>query len=100
MFHRRRTNNRINRLHERVLRIVYDDNVSNFDQLLAMDKCFCIHHQNIQRFLIEICKALHDISAKSLKEFAKRKSTMRLWSKVELVIPSMNFVFKDKNSLR
>ena len=67
MFHSRRNDNRINRLHERALRIVYDDNVSTFDQLLAMDKSFCIHHQNIQRLLIEICKALHDISAKSLK---------------------------------
>ena len=47
MFHSRRTNNKINRLHERALRIVYDDDVSTFDQLLAMDKSFCIHHQNI-----------------------------------------------------
>ena len=45
MFHSRRTNNKINRLHERALRIVYDDDVSTFDQLLAMDKSFCIHHQ-------------------------------------------------------
>ena len=56
MFHSRRTNNKINRLHERVLRIVYDDDVSTFDQLLAMDKSFCIHHKNIQRLLIEIAR--------------------------------------------
>ena len=30
MFHSRRTNNKINSLHERALRIVYDDDVSNF----------------------------------------------------------------------
>ena len=47
MFHSRCTNNKINRVHERVLRTVYDDNVSPFDQLLAIDKPFCIHHQNI-----------------------------------------------------
>ena len=67
MFHSRRTNNKINRLHERTLRIVYDDDVSTFHQLLAMGKSFCIHHQNIQRLLIEICKAFHDISGNSLK---------------------------------
>ena len=44
MFHSRRTNKKINRLHERALRIVYDDVVSTFDQLLAMDESFCIHH--------------------------------------------------------
>ena len=67
MFQSRRTNSKINRLHERALRIVYDDDISTFDQLLAMGKSFCIHHQNIQRLLIEIYKALHDISGNSLK---------------------------------
>ena len=67
MFHSRCANNKINRLHEGALRIVYDDDVSTFDQLLAIEKSFCIHHQNILRLLIEICKALHDISGNSLK---------------------------------
>ena len=101
MFHSRCTNNKINRLHYRALRIVYDDDVSTFDQLLAMDKSFCIHHQNIQRLLIEIYKALHDISGNSLKElFVKRESTTSLRSKPELVIPSVNSILKGKNSLR
>ena len=101
MFHSRRTNNKINRLHERALRIVYDDDVSTFDQLLAMGKSFCIHHQNIQRLLIEIYKALHDTSGNSLKEFfVKRESTISLRSKPELVIPSVNSILKGKNSLR
>ena len=101
MFHSRRTNNKINRLHERALRIVYDDDVSTFDQLLAMDKSFCIHHQNIQRLLTEIYKVLHDISGNSWKElFVKRESMISLRSKPEIVIPSVNSVLKDKNSLR
>ena len=49
MFHSRRTNNKINMLHERALITVYGDDVSTFDQLHAMDKSFCIHHLNIQR---------------------------------------------------
>ena len=101
MCHSRHTNNKINRLHERALRIVYDDAVSTFDQLLAMDKSFCIYHQNIQRLLTEIYKALHDISGKSLTElFVKRESTISLWSKPELLIASVNSVLKSKNSLR
>ena len=50
-------------------RIVYDDDTSTFDQLLAMDKPFCIHHQNIQRLLIEIYKAPRDISWNNLKDY-------------------------------
>ena len=41
MFHSRRTNNKINRLHEGNLGTVYDDDVLSFDQLLAMDKSVC-----------------------------------------------------------
>ena len=101
MFHSRRNNKKINRLHERALRIVYDDNVSTFHQLLAMDKSFCIHYQNIQRLLIEIYKALHDNSGNSLKElFVKRERTIKLWSKHELVIPLKNSVLKGKNSFK
>ena len=85
----------------RALRIVYDDDVSTFDQLLAMDKSFCIHHQNIQRLLIEIYKAPHDISGDSLKELlVKTESTISLRSKSELVIPSVNSTLKGKNSIR
>ena len=88
MFHSPRTNNKINRLHERALRLVYDDDVSTFNLLLAIVKSFCIHHH-------------HDISGKSLKElFVKRESTISLLSKPELVIPLVNSVLKGKNSLR
>ena len=101
MFRSQHTNNKIKKLHERALRFAYDDNVSTFDQLLAMDKSFCIQHQIIQRLLIEIYKALHDISGKSLKElFVKGESTISLCSKHELVISLVNSVLKGKNSLR
>ena len=96
MFHSRRTKNKINRLHERALRIVYADNVSTFDQLLAMDQSFCIHHQNIQRLLTEI----YNVSGNSLKELlVKRESNISLWSKPELGILSVNSIPKGKNSI-
>ena len=60
IFYSRCINNKINRLHERALRIVYYDGVSTFHQLLAMGKSFRMHHQKMQRLLIEIYKALHD----------------------------------------
>ena len=34
MFHSRTLNNRINKIHERALRMVYNDNISTFDELL------------------------------------------------------------------
>ena len=46
IFRSRRINNKINRLHERALRIC-DDDVSTFDKLITIDKSFYIRHQNI-----------------------------------------------------
>ena len=47
MLHSRTMNNKINRLHERSLRIVYSDQSSAFEELLERDKTFSIHYNNI-----------------------------------------------------
>ena len=48
MFHGRQINDKINKLHERALRIVYNDTITSFEELLVKDKTFTIHHPNIQ----------------------------------------------------
>ena len=47
MFYSRKTNNRINKLHERALRLVYNDYESTFEDLLTKDGSFTLHHYNI-----------------------------------------------------
>ena len=54
MFHGRQINDKINNLHGRSLRIVYNDTITPFEELLINDKTFTIHHQNIQSLAIEI----------------------------------------------
>ena len=56
MFHSRKLNNRINKIHERALRLVYKDYTSSFDDLLATDNSFKIHQRNLQKLAIEIFK--------------------------------------------
>ena len=56
MFHSRKLNNRINHIHERVIRLVYKDYTSSFDELLFKDNSFRIHHRNLQKLAIEIFK--------------------------------------------
>ena len=56
MFHNRKLNNHINRIHERALRIAYQDHSSTFNELLAKDSSFKIHDRNLQKLLIEIFK--------------------------------------------
>ena len=50
MFFIRSANNKIDKLHERALRIVYDDYNSKFEELLTKDSSFAIHHQNIRNW--------------------------------------------------
>ena len=48
MFHSRSLNNKINRIHERALRITYNDKSSSFQNLLEKDNSVTIHHRNIK----------------------------------------------------
>ena len=47
---------KINHLHERALRITYDNYTSAFDELLALDGSLKIQHRNIHAVAIEMFK--------------------------------------------
>ena len=64
MFHNRTLNNRINRLHERALRITYKDDQSSFEELLLKDKSYTVHERNIQTLAIELYKVAYGLSPK------------------------------------
>ena len=68
MFHGRKTNYKINRLQERALRLIYNDHISSFKELLSKDGTFTIHEQNIQNLAIEMFKALNDLSTPDFSE--------------------------------
>ena len=66
MFHGRQINDKINKLHEIALRIVYNGTLRLFENLLIKDKSLTIHHQNIQSLVIEIYKAIHNLPGENL----------------------------------
>ena len=74
MFHNRRCNNTINRLHERMLRIVYKDYKSSFAELLSEDKSFTVHHKNVQKLAIEICKVKNELCPKIMLDLFKEET--------------------------
>ena len=61
MFHSRIINNKINRLHERCLCVLYGDKSSSFEKLLEQDKSVTIHIKNLQILATEMFKVYRNI---------------------------------------
>ena len=76
MFHSGTLNNKINRYHQRALRLVYSDYKSLFCELVENDKSFAIYHKNIQSLANEIYKCLHNLSAGIMKNIFKTNQTV------------------------
>ena len=71
MFHNRTMNNQINRLHERALRVVYNDEKNDklsFKYLLDKDGAMSIHDRNLHKLAIEMYKVKNDLSPLPMQE--------------------------------
>ena len=66
-------NKKINHVHERALRLVYQDYSSTFEELLKRDNSMTFHHRNIHQVAIEIFKVKHDLSPSSMKAIFSHK---------------------------
>ena len=102
MFHSRELNTKINRLHERALRLVYNDFSSSFENLLDRDKSFSIHHRNIQYLAMEMYKVVHGLTIGTLAEFFTRNQSdgPYLRSESDFKQPQVRTELKGKNSIR
>ena len=81
MFRSRGFNNKINSLHERVLRITYGDRSSSFQELFKKDNSVSIHHRNIQALALR-CSKLKIILHRIWNNFLLLK-----WVHMTFVIP-------------
>ena len=81
----REENNRINHLHERALRILYNGYESTFENLLELDNSMSIHHRNIRLLSIELYKVKHNLSNQVMSELSN------LWN--------INYDFRSQTDL-
>ena len=63
----------MNRIHERALRIVCNNNNSSFEDLLTKSGSVSKQHRNLQQLAIEIYKALNDLSTTLKSELFRVK---------------------------
>ena len=101
MFYSRTTNNKINNLHERALRLVHDDYRSTFEKLLEKDNSFNVHHCNIQTLCVELYKVYNNISQTVFSDlFIRNHINYNLRSQSDFVIPQTKTVYNGTNTLR
>ena len=76
MCHSRTLNNKINKLHEMALRLIYDDKQSTCEELLNINKSITIHHRNLQVLVTELYKVHYGLAPEPMNDiFEKRGVT-------------------------
>ena len=73
MCHSRSLNKKINKLHERALRLVYDDRQSTFEDLLNIDKSVTIHHRNLRVLATELYEVHHGLAPELMNNIFKKR---------------------------
>ena len=67
MFQSRKINSKIDKVHKKALRLLYDDDESTFEELLKRDEGFTVHETNIQKLMLEMFKAKNKIEPNLLQ---------------------------------
>ena len=84
MFHSRSLNNKINRMHERALKIAYNGKWSSFQNLLEKKNSVTIHHRNIKILATETYKFLQGLPPPLMNQIVlERNNNYSLqWNKI------------------
>ena len=94
--HSRALNHKINKLHERSLRVIYKKSGLTFEELLEMDNSFTIHERNLQKLAIEMYKVKQLMCPMPFQKLF----TPAVRGKNEWVIPSLKSVNKGLETIR
>ena len=87
-------NSKINKLHERCLRITYNDKKSPFKELLETDKSVSIHIKNLQVLATEMFKVYRNIFSPIVTQlFQSRNNDYNLRQFSQFEIPIVKSVF-------
>ena len=101
MCHNRTTNRKINWLHERCLRIIYNDKQSFFKMLLEKDSSVSIYDRNIQCLATEMYKVSNGLSPTVVSNIFRHKYcyNYNLWLNSQLSRPIVRSVFHGTKSV-
>ena len=94
-------NRKMNHIQERALRLVYEDYVTSFEQLLIKNESVTMHQKNIQRVAILMYKVKHDLCPSFIKDiFQCREKVHNTRLNSHFLRPSVSTVSWGDLSLR
>ena len=96
--HSRRLNKRINHIHERGLRIVYEDYTSSFAELLKINGLVSVHHRNIQLAAIVMFKVKYELCPEIMRDIFQLNLDPN--SRNTFIIPRVKGEYMGKLTLR
>jgi len=73
MFHDRSVNKKINKIHERALRIAYKNSCTSFEDLLEKAESVSIHQRNLKLLATEIFKTQSNLNPSFMKQIFVQK---------------------------
>ena len=73
MCHSRTFNNKLNKLHERALKLVYDGRKSTFEEILKIDKSVTNHHRKLQVLVTKLYKVHQGLAPELMKEIFQKR---------------------------
>ena len=101
MCHSRANNNKINRLHELCLRIVFSDKQSSFETLLEKDSSVSIHNRILQILATEMYKIKNNLSPPIIADLFEQRNeqhyNLRNWAQFSL--PAIRTVYHGSESI-
>ena len=100
MCHSRTINSKINKLHERALRVVYKNDDLTFQQLLQKDNSFTIHERNLQKLAVEMYKVKNNLSPTPVQELFIQGNLQNLRNDKDWEIPKVRTVNNGIETIR
>ena len=96
MCHSKKMHNRINKLHERALRVLYKDKNLTFEELLQKDQAFTIHERNLQKLAVEMYKVKNGLCPEVMKDLFVLKS----YGEEDFILPKVSTVNRGIETIR